>query len=209
LHKEALKLVFSNPAYLILSGLIFVGMLFLLLHTRELLFFEPYFVFYLGQGDYLSFALIIIVSGLMGLVLSMAVYRIQTLRASAKKMGSGLLGSIIGAGAGVCTSCGPIGFAVISAFGASAAITFSFLTIYEIPIRIAAIAILSGTYFLMVKGIIYECKINPNNTMPSMSQIKCADCGCLPDECKNSKSSKECPNCSSEECCCWVSIQKK
>ncbi len=165
MHKEALKLVFSNPAYLILSGLIFAGMLLLLLHTRELLFFEPYFVFHLGQGDYLSFALIIIVSGLMGLVISMAAYRIQTLRASTKKMGSGLLGSIVGAGAGVCTSCGPIGFALISTFGVGAAITFSFLTIYEIPIRIVAIAILTGTYFLMVKGIASECKINMKKGM--------------------------------------------
>ncbi len=40
----------------------------------------------------------------------------------------------------------------------------------------------------------------------SVMQIKCADCGCLPVECKESKSSKECPNCNSEECCCWVAI---
>jgi len=160
LHKEALKLVFSNPTYLILSCGIFTAMLVLLLHTRELLFFEPYFVFHLPESDYLSFVLIIIVAGLTGLVISMAVYQIKTLRSSTKKIGSGLFGSVIGAGAGVCTSCGPIGFAIISSFGTSAAITFSFLTIYEIPIRIVAIAILTGTYFLMVKGITSECKID-------------------------------------------------
>jgi hypothetical protein len=66
-------------------------------------------------------------------------------------MGTGLLGSVVGAGAGICTSCGPIGFAVLSIFGATAATTLSFLTIHEIPIRIVAIAILTGTYFLMVK----------------------------------------------------------
>ena len=27
-------------------------------------------------------------------------------------------------------------------------------------------------------------------------QIKCADCGCLPEECKSSKSSSVCPRCS-------------
>jgi len=160
LHKEAIKLVFSNPAYLILSGCVFAGMLVLLLYTRELLFFEPYFVFYVSEYDYLSFGLILMVSGLTGMVLSMATYQIKTLRTSSKKMGSGILGSVVGAGAGVCTSCGQIGFAVISAFGASAAITFSFLTIYEIPIRIVAIAILTGTYFLMVKGITSECKVD-------------------------------------------------
>jgi hypothetical protein len=39
-----------------------------------------------------------------------------------------------------------------------------------------------------------------------MFQVKCADCGCLPEECKNSPSAKECPNCSWKECCCWDAI---
>ena len=42
-----------------------------------------------------------------------------------------------------------------------------------------------------------------------MFQVKCADCGCLPDECKHSPSAKECPNCSWDECCCWVTIVNK
>ena len=33
-------------------------------------------------------------------------------------------------------------------------------------------------------------------------QIKCADCGCFPSECKLVKSPKNCPNCSWEQCCC-------
>ena len=42
-----------------------------------------------------------------------------------------------------------------------------------------------------------------------MFQVKCADCGCLPEECKISPSAKECPNCSWDECCCWATIVKK
>jgi len=34
-------------------------------------------------------------------------------------------------------------------------------------------------------------------------QISCVDCGCLPPECKSSKSRYECPNCIREDCCCW------
>src|SRR3970282_902553 len=117
LHKESLKLVFSNPPYLILAGVIFAGMLVLLLHTRELLFFEPFFVFYLPQDSNLSFGLIIITAGLMALVISMATYRIKTIDASAKKIGTGILGSVVGAGSGICTACGPIGFTVLSIFG--------------------------------------------------------------------------------------------
>ncbi len=40
-------------------------------------------------------------------------------------------------------------------------------------------------------------------------KINCADCGCLPEECRTSKSSVECPNCNckleEEGCCCWAS----
>jgi len=151
LHKESLKLVFLNPFYLILAGVIFSGMLVLLLHTKELLFFEPFFIFYLPQDSTLSFGLIIITAGLMALVISMATYRIKTIGASTKKMGTGILGSVLGTGAGICTACGPVGFAVLSTFGATTATTLSFLTMHEIPIRIIAIAILTGTYFLMVK----------------------------------------------------------
>lgn len=38
--------------------------------------------------------------------------------------------------------------------------------------------------------------------------IKCADCGCLPAECRECKSATKCPNCTWDECCCWETIQK-
>jgi len=75
-----------------------------------------------------------------------------------RKSGSGFLGSIIGAGAGAC-SCGSIGFAVISAFGAVGGTATAFLTNYEIPLRLVSIAILAYTYYVTVKGIMAQCKI--------------------------------------------------
>ena len=56
-------------------------------------------------------------------------------------MSGSVFGSFIGAAAGAC-SCGPIGFAVISTFGSVGATASAFLTNFEIPIRIAAIALL-------------------------------------------------------------------
>ncbi len=76
-----------------------------------------------------------------------------------KKMGGGIFGSIIGAAAGAC-SCGPIGFAVISTFGAVGGVATAFLSNYEIPIRIAAIAILGITYYTTTRSLSVECKIN-------------------------------------------------
>lgn len=125
----------------------------------EYIFLEPYVVSHIPSGTELGFVLIVIISALSALVLPMNIFRINILKSSKQKMGGGVFGSIIGAAAGAC-SCGPIGFAVISTFGSVGATATAFLTNYEIPIRIVAIAILAITYFTTVKSLKVECKIN-------------------------------------------------
>ena len=157
---QTIKLVFSNYRYIILAGLIFIGLLIPLLIISEYIFLEPYVISHLPSGSELGFLLIIVVSALSALVLPMNVYRIKQFRNnSRKKMSGGVLGSIIGAAAGAC-SCGPIGFAVISTFGAVGGVATAFLTNYEIPLRLAAIAILAYTYYTTTKSLAVECKIN-------------------------------------------------
>lgn len=126
----------------------------------EYIFLEPYVVSHLPSGSELGFSLIVIISALSALVLPMNVYRINILKSSTKKMGGGLIGSLVGAAAGAC-SCGPIGFAVISTFGSVGATATAFLTNYEIPLRIIAIGVLAITYFTTVKSLKTECKFIP------------------------------------------------
>ncbi len=155
----AITLVFSNYMYIILAAAIFIGLLIPLLIISEYIFLEPYVISHLPSGTEFGFALIVIVSALSGLVLSMNVFRINNFRSVAKKkMGGGVLGSIIGATAGAC-SCGPIGFAIISTFGAAGGVATSFLTNYEIPLRLAAIGILVFVYYTTTKSLAVECKI--------------------------------------------------
>jgi len=156
---QTIKLVFSNLKYLVLSSTIFATMLIGLLIISEYIFLEPYVVSHIPSGTEFGFALIVIISALSALVLPMNIFRINILKSSKQKMGGSLFGSIIGAAAGAC-SCGPIGFAVISTFGSVGATATAFLTNYEIPIRIIAIAILTITYFTTVKSLKVECKIN-------------------------------------------------
>ena len=156
---HTIKLVFSNPKYLVLTSVIFVVMMIGLLIMSEYIFLEPYVVSHIPSGTELGFVLIVIISALSALVLPMNIFRINILKSSKQKMGGGVFGSIIGAAAGAC-SCGPIGFAVISTFGSVGATATAFLTNYEIPIRIVAIAILTITYFTTVKSLKVECKIN-------------------------------------------------
>ena len=156
---QTIKLVFSNPKYLVLSTTIFVSMMIGLLIMSEYIFLEPYVVSHIPSGTELGFVLIVIISVLSALVLPMNIFRINILKSSKQKMGGGIFGSIIGAAAGAC-SCGPIGFAVISTFGSVGATATAFLTNYEIPIRIVAIAILTITYFTTVKSLKVECNIH-------------------------------------------------
>ena len=156
---NTVKLVFSNPKYLAFSIAIFIGLLFPLLLVSEYIFIEPYFVGHLPSGTEFGFVLIVILAGLSGLVIPMNIYRINILKMSKKKMSGGVLGSILGSAAGAC-GCGPVGFALFSTFGSLGATTSAFLTNYEIPIRLAAIAVLVITYFTTIRSLKVECKLN-------------------------------------------------
>lgn len=135
-------------------------MLIGLLYLSEFLFFDPFIAGHIPVGTEFGFSLIVILSGLSGLVLPMNVYRINILKNSKGKIGGSVFGSFIGAAAGAC-SCGPIGFAVISTFGSVGATSMAFLTNYEIPIRLAAIGLLALTYYTTVKSLKIECKLKP------------------------------------------------
>jgi len=137
-------------------------MLIPLSYIAEYLFIKPKLTLFVPDYAVFGFVLILIVSALTGIVLSMGLYRIIMLKSSKKKMSSSFIGSMIGASAGAC-SCGSIGFAVISVFGAVGGAATSFLANYEIPLRLLSIAILVGTYFYMVKGLTAECKVTFND----------------------------------------------
>ena len=156
---QAIKLVFSNFKYLLLTSTIFLSMLFGLLILSEYIFLEPYVVGHIPSGSEIGFILIVVLSALSALVIPMNIFRINILKSSKQKIGGGLFGSIIGAAAGAC-SCGPVGFAIISTFGSVGATATAFLTNYETPIRLVAIAILVITYFTTVKSLKIECKLN-------------------------------------------------
>ena len=156
---QILKVIFSNLKFIVISVMIFLSMMFGLLLVSEFIFLEPYFVTHIPSGSELGFTLIAVLSGLSALVISMNLFRIVNLKNSKHKMSSSIFGTFVGSAAGAC-SCGPIGFAVISTFGSVGATTTAFLTNYELPIRIIAIAILVITYFTTIKSLKTECKVS-------------------------------------------------
>ncbi len=72
-----------------------------------------------------------------------------------------------------------------------------------------AITMVAHLAFGAVLGILVQKWIKPTvKSKPNKEtgMIKCADCGCDPQDCKKSKSPKECPYCTWNECCCWAAI---
>ena len=150
--------MFSRYPYVILTGIIFVCMFIPLSILSEFLFIEPFVIFHVVEDRIVSFVLIVSISFMSAIVIPMNIYRIRTLRKSAAKISGSVVGSIIGASAGIC-SCGPIGFSIISTFGAVAGTATAFLTNYEIPLRLISLGLLCLVYYTTAKSISVECKI--------------------------------------------------
>ena len=150
-------IIYSNPSYI----LILIGIFFLLFIPltiiSEFLFVEPFLVFSVYPETTLSFSLIVMLSLFSAFAVSMNIYRVKLIKET-KKIGSSIIGTIIGASAGAC-SCGPIAFSIITTFGTAGSIASSFLTVYEIPIRLTSIGILVIVIFVTTKSLSRECKV--------------------------------------------------
>ena len=150
--------MFSSYPYVLVAGIIFVCMFIPLSILSEFLFIEPLFVIHVIEDRAFSFTLLVAISFMSSVIIPMNIYRIRTLQKSTTKIGGSLLGSIIGASAGIC-SCGPIGFSIISTFGTVAGTATAFLTNYEIPLRLVSLGLLCLVYYTTAKSISIECKI--------------------------------------------------
>ena len=154
--ENSFKLVFSNYRYSTISILIILGLFFSLSIVSEYLFIEPYVVFAVYPDTAFNFSLIVVISILAGMVVSMNIFRVKLVK-KVRKIGSSITGTVIGASAGAC-SCGPIGFSIITTFGTTGSIASSFLTNYEIPLRLISITILVLVLLTTLKSISRECK---------------------------------------------------
>ena len=150
-------IIYSNPSYILISIGIFFLLFIPLITISEFLFFEPFLVFSIYPETTLSFSLIVMLSLFSAFAVSMNIYRVKLIKET-KKIGSSIIGTIIGASAGAC-SCGPIAFSVIATFGTAGSIASSFLTVYEIPIRLTSIGILVIVIFVTTKSLSRECKV--------------------------------------------------
>jgi hypothetical protein len=158
---KVMRMVFSKKEYIGIA--IAVSAIFFVIFNvlDEYLFFSPLLAFDVPPDAYGNFALSIAIITLLGIVISMNVYMFRTIGVKLKQSGTWLSGSFIATATGAC-GCTSLGFAIISTFGGAGVFASSFLTNYQIPLKIASLAILVFAYYSVRKNMIKSCAVRKN-----------------------------------------------
>lgn len=135
----------------------FAAVLVPLLALSGYVFFEPYVVGHVPPGSEAGLALLVALAAASGLALTMAAYRMR-MGGGRRGASGGAVGSAVGAAAGAC-GCGPVGLAAFTAFGGAGAAAAAFVTNYEEPIRLAAVAALAASYWASSRSVSAGCRL--------------------------------------------------
>ena len=155
----SIRIVFSNILYTALAGCIAAIFWVIFNVFEQLLFFWPILVFYLPEDATISFILTNISSILLGVLVSMNTYIIKHSKLGISKSslfsGTGL--SILSS---TCVSCSSIGFLLISTFGGLGIVVSSFLSTYQVPLRIVSVGILVLALYSVHKRVTESCMVD-------------------------------------------------
>ncbi|HEY8139583.1 MAG TPA: hypothetical protein VIE86_00705 [Nitrososphaera sp.] len=155
----AARIVFSNRAYWVLAVLVAAAMWIVFNVLDGLLFFSPIVNFYYPIPDDAipGFILSIITAALVGIVVSMNVFMVRSKLKADKS--SVLSGSTLGTVSSMCAGCSSVGFYLASTFGAAGVAASSFLSNYQLPLRLVALALLILAYYAAHKRVVANCKV--------------------------------------------------
>jgi len=153
---SVMQTVFSQRIYIALAIAIFAGFFLLFSTLDEYLFFSPMVVFHVPQDSIANFSLSVAITILLGIIISMNLYVFKNMKIGWKQSRYWLSGSFIATATGAC-GCTSLGFAIISTFGGAGILATSFVTNYQLPLKIASLAILVVAYHSLRKNMITNC----------------------------------------------------
>jgi len=157
---NAFRIVFSRKVYVLLAA-VSAFVLWTLFNILDgLILLSPMLTFYLPiPADAIpGFILSILTASLAGVVISMNLF---IFFAGVKiRNASFLSGSTLGTMSSMCASCSSVGFYLASTFGVAGVAASSFLSTYQLPLRIVAIAILAVALFTSQRKIAKACRIS-------------------------------------------------
>lgn len=156
---DAFRIVFSRVPFIVIAAGSAVALWTLFNILDGLILLSPVLSFYLPIPDdaIAGFGLSIVTASLAGAVISMNLFLFLAGARVAKT--SFLSGSTLGTMSSVCASCSSLGFYLASTFGVAGVAASSFLSTYQTPLRIIAIAILVVALFTAQRKIAKTCRV--------------------------------------------------
>lgn len=155
-NASIMKMVFTQKSYIALAITISAGFFLLFSILDEYLFFSPILIFHIPQDSIANFSLSVAITILLGIIISMNLYLFKKMQFGWKQSRYWLSGSFIATATGAC-GCTSLGFAIISTFGGAGILATSFVTNYQLPLKIVSLAILVAAYYSLRKNMITNC----------------------------------------------------
>jgi hypothetical protein len=156
------RMVFSDKSYIALTVAVTVAFWIIFNVLDGLLFFSPVVNFYypIPEDAIPGFIMSNIMAPLLGVIVSMNVYVVRNSKTGMNKS-SFFSGSTLGTVSSMCAGCSSVGFYLATIFGAAGVATSSFLSNYQLPLRLLAIALLIWAYYSAHKRITKSCALPP------------------------------------------------
>ncbi|MDE1818626.1 MAG: hypothetical protein KGI19_08495 [Thaumarchaeota archaeon] len=149
------KTVFLDKIYVFIAVSVAVPFWITFNVFDQLLFFSPSVIFYMRDGAWPGFMLSTAAAMLTGIVVSMNIYALR--HSISKSLGSLFSGSSVGVATSMCVSCSSIALFLTTSLGTAGLVVSTFLSNYQIHLRLLSIIILIWAYYSVHKKITASC----------------------------------------------------
>ncbi|HJS69021.1 MAG TPA: hypothetical protein VJ730_06325 [Nitrososphaera sp.] len=157
----AARMVFSNKPYSVLAAAVAVAFWTIFNVLDGLILLSPLDFYYPIPADAVpGFVLSHVTAALVGIVVSMNVYLFRNLSARGNKTPF-LSGSTLGTVSSMCAGCSSVGFYLAATFGTAGVAASTFLSNYQLPLRLLAIGLLVWAYYSAHRRIAKSCAMPP------------------------------------------------
>jgi hypothetical protein len=154
-------MVFSNKSYAALAAAVAVAFWIIFNVLDGLILVSPLNFYYPIPDDALAgFVLSNITAPLVGIVVGMNVYAFWNSKAGMHKP-SFLSGSTLGTVSSMCAGCSSVGFYLAATFGTAGVAASTFLSNYQLPLKLLAVGLLVWAYYSAHRRIARSCALRP------------------------------------------------
>lgn len=149
------KMVFSGKIYVLVAASVAVPFWIAFNVFDQLLFLSPSVIFYMRDGAWPGFILSTAAAIFTGIVVSMNIYALR--HSISKSLGSLFSGSSVGVATSMCASCSSIALFLATSLGTAGLAISTFLSNYQIHLRLLSVIILIWAYYSVHKKITASC----------------------------------------------------